>query len=64
MNFSNPKGYSAMARLVGIPCGVAVMQVLEGKLGKGLLAPYTPEICNPLREELEGRLAVRDSDWT
>ncbi|KAL8915830.1 MAG: hypothetical protein Q9208_008827 [Pyrenodesmia sp. 3 TL-2023] len=51
----DPKGYSAMARLVGIPCGVAVMQVLEGKLGKGLLAPYTPEICNPLREELEGK---------
>lgn len=54
----DPKGYSAMARLVGIPCGVAVMQVLEGKLGKGLLAPYTPEICNPLREGLEGKHGI------
>ncbi|CAF9911916.1 Saccharopine dehydrogenase [NADP(+), L-glutamate-forming] [Imshaugia aleurites] len=52
--YGDPKGYSAMAKLVGIPCGVAVMQVLEGKLPKGLLAPYTPEICDPLREELRG----------
>lgn len=35
-------------------CGLAVLQVLEGKLPKGLLAPYTPEICDPLREELKG----------
>ncbi|KAL8947003.1 MAG: hypothetical protein Q9222_006674, partial [Ikaeria aurantiellina] len=50
--YGDPKGYSAMAKLVGIPCGVAVMACLEGKLGKGLLAPYTPEICDPLRDEL------------
>ena len=53
-DYGDPKGYSAMARLVGIPCGVAVMQVLEGKLPKGLLAPYKPEVCDPLREELKG----------
>lgn len=52
--YGDPKGYSAMAKLVGVPCGVAVIQCLEGKLPKGLLAPYTPEICNPLREELKG----------
>ena len=50
--YGDPKGYSAMAKLVGIPCGIAVMQVCEGKLPKGLLAPYTPEVCDPLREEL------------
>ncbi|KAL8700654.1 MAG: hypothetical protein Q9201_005340 [Fulgogasparrea decipioides] len=50
--YGDPDGYSAMAKLVGIPCGVAVMQVLDGKLPKGLLAPYTPEICDPLRKEL------------
>ena len=50
--YGDPEGYSAMAKLVSVPCGVAVMQVLEGKLPKGLLAPYTPEICDPLREEL------------
>lgn len=52
VDYGDPKGYSAMARLVGIPCGVASLSVLGGKLPKGLLAPYTPEICDPLREEL------------
>ena len=53
--YGDPKGYSsAMSRLVGITGGVACMQLLEGKLPKGLLAPYTPEICDPLREELKG----------
>ena len=52
--YGDPAGYSAMAKTVGIPCGVAVMQVLEGKLGKGLLAPYSEEICSPLRAELKG----------
>ena len=50
--YGDPKGYSAMAKLVGVSCGVAVMQVCEGKLPKGLLAPYTPAVCDPLREEL------------
>ena len=50
--YGDPKGYSAMAKSVGITCGIAVMQVCEGKLPKGLLAPYTPEVCDPLREEL------------
>ena len=50
--YGDPQGYSAMARLVGVPCGIATMQVLEKKLPKGLLAPYTPEICDPLRKEL------------
>lgn len=52
--YGDPKGCSAMAKLVGVPRGSAVLQVLEGKLPKGLLAPYTPEICDPLREELKG----------
>ncbi len=41
-----------MARTVRIPCGVAVMQVLAGKLPKGLLAPNMAEICDSIREEL------------
>ena len=56
--YGDPTGYSAMAKLVGIPCGVAVMQVLEGKMGKGLLAPYTPEICTPLRDELREKYGI------
>lgn len=47
-------GYSAMAKLVGIPCGVAVLQVLNGTLSeKGILAPMTPKINNPLMKELK-----------
>ena len=52
-----------MAKLVGVPCWVAVMQVLEGKVSKGLLAPYTPEICDPLREEIR-RGRRRLSKWS
>jgi saccharopine dehydrogenase (NADP+, L-glutamate forming) len=53
VEYGDPKGYSAMAKLVGIPCGVAVKQVLNGTLSeKGVLAPMTPKINNPLMEEL------------
>lgn len=41
-------GYSAMAKLVGVPCAVAVKQVLNGSISeKGILAPMTPAINNP-----------------
>ncbi|KAL8994392.1 MAG: hypothetical protein Q9169_005627 [Polycauliona sp. 2 TL-2023] len=56
--YGDPKGYSAMAKLVGIPCGVAVMQVLAGEMEKGLLAPYTPAICDPLRNELREKYGI------
>ncbi|KAL8717436.1 MAG: hypothetical protein Q9225_005322 [Loekoesia sp. 1 TL-2023] len=56
--YGDPKGYSAMARLVGVSCGCAVLGALEGKLGKGLIAPYTPEICDPLREELKEKYGI------
>lgn len=43
-----------MALLVGVPCGIAVQLVLDGKLSKaGVQAPYTEEVCGPLREALE-----------
>ncbi|KAF8641738.1 hypothetical protein AX16_009815 [Volvariella volvacea WC 439] len=49
-----PGGYSAMALTVGLPCGIAVQLVLDGVIGqKGILAPYTKEICEPIREQLE-----------
>ena len=50
--YGDPKGYSAMARTVGIPCGIAVILCCEGKLGKGLKGPYSEELCAPLRKEL------------
>jgi saccharopine dehydrogenase-like NADP-dependent oxidoreductase len=49
-----PGGYSAMARLVGLPCGIATQLVLDGVLHTpGVQAPYSKEICDPLREALE-----------
>lgn len=48
------KGYSAMAKLVGVPCGVAVKQVLHGTISdKEILAPMSSKISNPLVEELK-----------
>ncbi|WVQ79576.1 spermidine synthase [Cryptococcus sp. DSM 104549] len=47
-------GHSAMARLVGVPCGLAVQLVLEGVLNKpGVHAPYDEETCALFRERLE-----------
>ncbi|KAI2642132.1 Apo Saccharopine reductase [Xylaria nigripes] len=47
-------GYSAMAKLVGVPCAVAVKQVLDGVISeKGVLAPMSPKINNPLIKELK-----------
>ncbi|KAK1233714.1 hypothetical protein PQX77_003116, partial [Marasmius sp. AFHP31] len=49
-------GYSAMAQTVGVPCGIATQLVLDGAWkGKvlGVTAPYTKEICDPIRERLE-----------
>ncbi|KIO23465.1 hypothetical protein M407DRAFT_244763 [Tulasnella calospora MUT 4182] len=49
-----PGGHSAMAVLVGVPCGIAVQLVLDGVLNKpGVQAPYTKDVCDPLREKLE-----------
>ena len=47
-------GHSAMALTVGIPCGIATELVLDGTINTpGVLAPYTKEICDPIREILE-----------
>lgn len=54
VEYGDPKGYSAMAKLVGIPCGVAVKQVLDGTISeKGVLAPMTSKINDPLMAELK-----------
>jgi len=43
-----------MALTVGLPCGIATQLVLDGVLNKpGVQAPYTKEVCDPLREVLE-----------
>ncbi|KIJ53533.1 hypothetical protein M422DRAFT_201755 [Sphaerobolus stellatus SS14] len=52
--YGNPIGHSAMALTVGVPCGIAVQLVLDSVIKTpGILAPYTKEICDPLREKLE-----------
>lgn len=47
-------GYSAMATLVGVPCGVAVQQVLDGVISDhGILAPINSKINDPLIKDLK-----------
>ncbi|KAL8309209.1 hypothetical protein RB597_009475 [Gaeumannomyces tritici] len=47
-------GYSAMAKLVGVPCGVAVKFVLDGTISdKGVLAPMNSKLNDPLMKELK-----------
>ncbi|CAI7619236.1 saccharopine dehydrogenase [Penicillium manginii] len=55
----DPNGYSAMAKLVGVPCAVAVKQVLNGTLSeKGVLAPMNGKINNPLIKELKEKYGI------
>lgn len=57
--YGDPKGYSAMARLVGVPCAVAVQQVLDGKISqRGVIAPMSPEVVEPLRLELKEKYGI------
>ena len=52
-------GYSAMARLVGVPCAVAVLMILKGEIkDKGILAPVTPELAEPIRLKLKQEYGI------
>ena len=52
--YGEPHGHSAMARYVGIPCGIAVQFVLDGFFkAPGIYAPHTKDICDPLRAQVE-----------
>ncbi|KAG9998071.1 hypothetical protein KCU78_g16631, partial [Aureobasidium melanogenum] len=65
VEYGDPKGYSAMAKLVGVPCAVAVLQVLEGKITQtGVLAPMSPEIVEPLRLELKEKYGIEMKEKT
>lgn len=51
--------YSGMSLSVGVTCGIATQLLLEGHTAfttPGVIAPYTPAFCDPIRErvELEG----------
>ncbi|KAH6689561.1 saccharopine dehydrogenase [Plectosphaerella plurivora] len=59
VEYGEPKGYSAMAKLVGVPCGVAVKQVLNGTLSdRGVLAPMNAKINDPLIKELAEKYGI------
>lgn len=54
--FGDPNGYSAMAKSVSVTCGIATQLLLDGLPAlnePGVLAPYTKEICDPIRVKLE-----------
>lgn len=54
-----PGGYSAMAKLVGVPCAVAVKQVLNGTISEpGVHAPLTPKYAYPLLEQLKNEYGI------
>lgn len=54
LEFGEPNGTTAMAKTVGVPCGIAVQLILDGKLNKkGVIAPMTMDICEPLITALE-----------
>lgn len=51
---TGPGSTSAMAKLVGVPCGVAVKLVLDGTISeRGVIAPMSPKINDPLIKELK-----------
>ncbi len=46
--------FTAMARTVGLPLGIAVVKMISGEISKtGVLRPIHPEIYNPILKELE-----------
>ncbi|KAF7326659.1 Saccharopine dehydrogenase [Mycena venus] len=54
--YGTPGGHSAMARTVGLPCGIATQLVLDGIAPfntPGVHAPYSKEFCDPIRKKLE-----------
>ena len=52
--YGSPKGHSAMALTVGLPCGIATQLILDGVLNQpGVIAPYSKDICDPIREIVE-----------
>ncbi|KAF7511334.1 Saccharopine dehydrogenase [NADP(+), L-glutamate-forming] [Endocarpon pusillum] len=58
-DYGDPKGYSAMARLVGVPCGVACLMVLDGRISeKGILAPVKWSLAEPLLKELKEKWGI------
>ncbi|OZJ02038.1 hypothetical protein BZG36_05085 [Bifiguratus adelaidae] len=53
IGYGIPDGDSAMAKTVGVPCGIASMLILDGVLSrKGVFAPLSRDISDPIMELL------------
>jgi saccharopine dehydrogenase (NADP+, L-glutamate forming) len=65
VEYGDPKGYSAMAKLVGVPCAVACLMVLDGRISKkGVLAPVDWDLAKPLLEELKSKYGIELTEKT
>lgn len=54
IEYGNPDGYTAMGRLVGVPCAVATEMVYEGTIKtRGILAPMDVSLASTLRKALQ-----------
>jgi saccharopine dehydrogenase (NADP+, L-glutamate forming) len=59
VDYGDPNGYSSMAKLVGVPCAVACLMVLDGRIKqKGVLAPVTWDLAEPLLKELKEKYGI------
>ncbi len=58
-DYGDPKGYSAMARLVGVPCGAVCLMILDGRISeKGILAPVKWSLAEPILNELREKWGI------
>jgi saccharopine dehydrogenase (NADP+, L-glutamate forming) len=63
--YGDIKGYSAMAKLVGVPCAAACLMVLDGRLNKkGVIAPVTWDVAEPLLVELKEKYGIELTEKT
>ncbi|KAJ8261842.1 hypothetical protein GJAV_G00159080 [Gymnothorax javanicus] len=54
VEYGDPKGYSAMAKLVGYPTAIASRMLLDGEIDmKGLVLPLTKNIYGPILKRLQ-----------
>lgn len=54
--FGDPNRYSGMSLSVGVTCGIATKLLLDGHPAfnkPGVLAPYSPDMCDEIRAKLE-----------
>lgn len=56
---TGPGSTSAMAKLVGVPCGVATLMVLKGEIAeKGVIAPVEPKLAELLATRLKDEYGI------